>query len=79
MQQHSSGNGATLPGEGYVRIGKIIAPDGVIPVSRASWWAGVASGRFPKSVKLGPNTTAWRVQDIRALIAEFAERERPAA
>ena len=73
MQQQNSGSGATLPSEGYVRIGKIVAPDGVIPVSRASWWAGVASGRFPKPVKLGPNTTAWDVRAIRALIAEFAE------
>jgi len=26
------------------------------------------SGRYPKPVKLGPRTTAWRVSDIRALI-----------
>jgi len=72
MQQQNIGTGANLPSEGYVRIGKIVAPDGVIPVSRATWWAGIKSGRFPQSVKLGPNTTAWRVQDIRALIAKFA-------
>jgi len=72
MQQQNIGNGATLPSEGYVRIGKIVAPDGVIPVSRATWWAGIKSGRFPQPVKLGPNTTAWRVQDIRTLIAGLA-------
>jgi hypothetical protein len=38
------------------------------PVGRSSWWAGIKSGRFPKPVKLGPRTTAWRVEDIRALI-----------
>ncbi len=79
MKQQNIGNGATLPSEGYVRIGKIVAPDGVIPVSRASWWAGVASGRFPKPVKLGPNTTAWDVKDIRALIAKFAGQEQVSA
>lgn len=37
-----------------------------------TWWAGVRSGRFPRSVKLGPHTTAWRVEDIRALIDSLA-------
>jgi predicted DNA-binding transcriptional regulator AlpA len=38
-------------------------------VSKSTWWAGVKSGRFPKPVKLGPRTTAWRVEDIRNLIS----------
>lgn len=41
----------------------------IIPVKKSCWWTGVATGRFPKPVKLGPRTTAWRVEDIRALIA----------
>jgi prophage regulatory protein len=28
----------------------------------------VKSGRYPKPVKLGPRITAWRAEDIRALI-----------
>lgn len=44
-----------------------------IPVSRASWWAGVRNGRFPRPVKLGERTTAWRESDIAKLIAEGAE------
>lgn len=39
----------------------------IIPVSKSSWWAGVKSGRYPQPVKLGPNTTAWRWQDIQTL------------
>ena len=54
--------------KGFLRLSAIIGPDGPIPISRSSWWAGVASGRFPKPVKLGPRTTAWRVEDIAALI-----------
>jgi hypothetical protein len=42
---------------------------GLIPVKKSCWWNGVASGRFPKPVKLGPRVTVWRVEDIRALIA----------
>ena len=41
----------------------------LIPVSMSTWWAGVREGRFPKPIKLGPRTTVWRMEDIRALIA----------
>ena len=61
-------NPSDLPKTGFVRVTSIIAPDGVIPVSKSTWWDGVKSGRFPKSVKLGPRITAWRVEDIRELI-----------
>jgi predicted DNA-binding transcriptional regulator AlpA len=44
----------------------------LVPVSRSTWWAGVKAGRYPKPVKLGPRTTAWRVRDI----VDFLERVR---
>ena len=53
---------------GFIRLQQVLR---VIPVSRASWWAGIAKGIYPKGVKLGANTTAWRVDDIRALIARI--------
>jgi predicted DNA-binding transcriptional regulator AlpA len=40
----------------------------IIPVSKSAWWAGVASGRYPRPVKLGPRTTAWRASDIARLM-----------
>ena len=61
-----------LPADGFVRLSAILAPHGPIPVSKSTWWAGVAEGRYPKPVKLGPRITAWRVEDIRALIAALA-------
>ena len=61
-------SGDELPKTGFVRLASILAPTGPIPVGRSTWWAGVKSGRFPKPVKLGPRTTAWKVQDIRDLI-----------
>ncbi len=57
-----------LPQIGFVRLAAILPPAGPIPVSRSSWWEGVRNGRYPQPVKLGPRTTAWRVEDIRALI-----------
>jgi len=67
-----------LPDWAYLRLKQIIGDKkavppipAIIPVSKSTWWAGVKSGRFPQPEKLGPNTTAWRVGDIRGL----AERE----
>jgi prophage regulatory protein len=57
-----------LPEVGFVRLSSVLSPKGPIPVGRSTWWAGVKSGRFPKPTKLGPRTTVWRVEDIRALI-----------
>jgi prophage regulatory protein len=56
------------PSGGFVRLSAILAPNGPLPISRSSWWAGVASGRYPQSVKLGPRITAWRVEDIHELL-----------
>ncbi len=42
----------------------------VIPVCKSKWWQGVKSGRYPQPTKLGPRVTAWRVEDIRALIEQ---------
>jgi len=63
-------NQLNLPYSGFVRLSRILAPTGPIPVSKSTWWEGVRTGRFPKPVKLGPRITAWRVEDIRALIAQ---------
>ncbi len=57
-----------LPEAGFVRLASIIGPDGPIPISKSAWWEGVRTGRYPKPVKLGPRITAWRVEEIRALI-----------
>ena len=56
---------ANLPAVGYVRLPQILK---IFPVSKSSWWEGCRSGIFPKPVKLGPRTSAWRVEDIRALM-----------
>jgi predicted DNA-binding transcriptional regulator AlpA len=40
----------------------------LVPISKSSWWAGVKCGRFPQSVKISPRCTAWKVEDIQALI-----------
>lgn len=59
-----------LPADGFVRLPQILA---VIPISRSTWWAWVKSGKAPAAKKLGPRITAWRVEDIRALIEQAAK------
>lgn len=66
-----------LPIGGLLRISQIcgdrkrgILP--IVPVSRSTWWAGVASGRFPAPVRLtGSKMAFWRVADIRALLEKI--------
>lgn len=65
-----------LPSTGYIRLSQIIGNPkavppipAVIPVSKSTWWEGVRTGRYPQPVRtLGLRITAWRVEDIRALI-----------
>lgn len=54
-----------LPDTGFLRLKQVLE---FIPVCKATFWNGVKSGRYPKPVKIGPRITAWRVEDIRALI-----------
>lgn len=67
-------NNAVLPETGFLRLPQIIGSvkyntPAIIPVCKATWWAGVKSGRFPAPVKLSPRVTVWRIEDIRAFIS----------
>ena len=57
-----------FPKPGFLRLKQILAPNGPIPVSKSTWWAGVKDGRFPKPMKLGARVTVWRIEDINGLI-----------
>jgi len=70
--KHDSDPARVLNAPGFLRLRAIVGPHGLIPVSKSTWWAGVASGRFPKPVKLSPRITAWRTQDILDLIKQIS-------
>lgn len=63
-----------LPQTGFVRLPTILEH---FPVGRSTWWAGVKSGKYPKPVKLGPQMTAWRSEDIHRLIEEHSAIAQP--
>lgn len=67
----------SLPATGFVRLPQILGnPKAdppilpVIPVSKSVWWQGIKVGIYPQPVKLSARVTAWRVEDIRALIEQ---------
>ncbi|MDO9451181.1 MAG: AlpA family phage regulatory protein [Rugosibacter sp.] len=60
----------TIHPTGFLRLPQVLK---LIPVSRSSWWAGCREGKFPAPVKLGVRTTAWRAEDISALIRDFSK------
>jgi predicted DNA-binding transcriptional regulator AlpA len=67
-----------LPATGYLRLPQILGNPkagipALIPISRSAWWLGIRNGRYPKPVKLGPRTTVWTVESIRALIATTSQ------
>jgi predicted DNA-binding transcriptional regulator AlpA len=58
---------------GYLRIWQIVGDrkrgiEPLLPVGRSTFLAGVKSGKYPKPVKLGERTTAWKKADILALL-----------
>ncbi|MFC1659601.1 helix-turn-helix transcriptional regulator [Pseudomonadota bacterium] len=57
---------------GFLRLPKILQ---LIPISKSSWWEGVKNGKFPKPVKLGIRTTAWKSEDIKNLIERLSKND----
>ncbi|WP_026913163.1 helix-turn-helix transcriptional regulator [Perlucidibaca piscinae] len=59
----------SLPDTGFLRLPEVLA---LFPVSRSAFWAGIKDGRYPQPVKLSARCSAWRVEDVRALIERYA-------
>lgn len=58
----------------YLRVSEIAnnrltGTPGIIPVSAATWWAWVKSGKAPQPIRLSPGVTVWRHADV----VNFAE------
>lgn len=62
-----------LPETGFLRLSEILK---FIPISKSSWWKGIKAGKYPAGIKLSSRTTAWRAEDIRALIKRRQMQER---
>ena len=60
----------SLPDTGFVRLSVILKH---IPVGKTTWWKNVKEGKYPQGVKLSAGVTAWRAEDIHALIKQLSE------
>jgi prophage regulatory protein len=66
-----------LPETGFVKLKNIIGDPkakppipAIIPVCKATWFAGQKTGRYPMPVRIGDSRgTFYKVESIRALIA----------
>ncbi|MFK4616743.1 helix-turn-helix transcriptional regulator [Bradyrhizobium diazoefficiens] len=56
------------PSDALVRIEKIVGPNGLIPVSRSSFYQGIRDGIYPKAVRLGKRTSVWRMSELLRVI-----------
>jgi len=63
----------SIPATGFLRLPQVLK---IVPISRSAWWEGCKTGRFPKPVKLGPRTTAWRAEDIAVLVKQLGGGEK---
>jgi len=69
-----------LPETGFLRIWDIVGDKkkktpALIPVGRTTFLNRVKEGVYPKPVKISERTTAWRVEDIRALIEKIGGQD----
>ncbi len=63
---------STPTSTGFLRLPQVLR---LIPIGRSSWWAGVKSGRYPASIKLGPKTTVWKADEIYDFIESIGKEE----
>ena len=63
-----------LPQEGFVRLPQVLH---VLGIGKSSFWEGIKAGKYPAPVKIGPRTTVWRVEEIRALIRQMSAQAHP--
>lgn len=59
-----------MKGVKLLRLGDVLE---IIPISKSSWWKGVAEGRFPPGYKLAPRTTVWYLEDNLELLDRIKE------
>lgn len=62
-----------IPKTGFVRLSSKIAPHGPLPISRSTWFAWRREGKAPAPVMLSPRISAYRAEDVHALLAQFSQ------
>jgi predicted DNA-binding transcriptional regulator AlpA len=70
-----------FPIVGFLRLKQILGDKNakppitpIIPISKSGWWVGVKEGRYPPAIKISSRTTAWKAEDILALVESLGGR-----
>lgn len=42
--------------------------EGILPISRTTWYRGIEAGRYPKPIRLSPGCSAWRESEVMDLL-----------
>ena len=40
----------------------------LIPVCKATWYAGMKSGMYPAGIRISPRVVMWRLSDVMAIV-----------
>lgn len=64
-------NQANTAHSGFLRIKGVLTK---IPVSRATLYAGIKAGKYPKPIRLSEGVSVWRVTDIDALCHQIEQQ-----
>lgn len=60
--------------DSVLRPQQIFGPNGLLPISRSTFYAKVAAGELPPPIKLGPRISVWRKRDILSYIEKREQR-----
>lgn len=70
---HTDRTTRSINTERLLRLRDIVGPNGLLPIARSTWLAGVKDGRYPEPIMLGPRIPVWRYSDIYVLFAAQAK------
>lgn len=59
-----------LPHYGFVSLKQILI---VVPLSKSEFLHRVQAGIYPRPYRIGQRNVAWKVEDVRAIIASFVQ------
>lgn len=62
----------------FLRLNQVVGPNALLPISRSSFYARIASGEFPQPIKIG-RSSLWSAEDIDALAARLKNSAATAA
>lgn len=40
----------------------------LLPMCKATWYAGIKDGKYPQGIRLSPRVVMWRLSDVMAIV-----------